>query len=943
MKTTLGLFMCWLLTGALVCSAQKKEATDSVVMDEVTVVAYGLSDRVSFTGAVSTVKGNPVFRDLPVLSFEQALQGRVPGLVVNTTSGQPGAELNLRIRGAGSINASNEPLYVIDGVPVTSGNIAFSPVKNDTKAFNLMSSLHPGDIESITVLKDAAAASLYGSRAANGVILITTKRGQAGKSRFRFKANWGISDWATKNKETLSGEQQHELTYEAYYNEAVLYKKWDEEKATAYAKENAGLYAPLREEYSDWEGELFNRHSVNQNYEFSASGGKGGNLFYASLSYNKDGGMVSNSSMEGFMAKLNLTNQLAENVIVGANLSLSKQHSNVVSEMAQEGNPYYMLRYLYKPNYLIYNEDGSFNEKLPNGSAMTNLVKDRGLDKQISDVFRSMGIVWGTYEFMKGFTLKQSVSYDFILNESTLYWPKNSNAGKITQGLMVKTPQQRHNIFSSTLLNYTRTLKEVHKLDLLAGWEVDDRTIKYVQAKGTNYPGDKLPELENAATPALAASGITNDRLLSFLARVGYGFADRYYFSANYRKDGSSRLGVNSRWGDFWSVSGAWRVNRENFMNDIRSIDNLKIRMSYGVNGTLPNSEYGHLSLLGYRSVYMDEPGSSIVSMANPDLTWEKNCSFNVGLDLDFLERFSLVFDFYNRETKELLQDVPVSMVTGFETTLKNVGRMNNRGVEMDLNAEVFSKTAVKWSTGLVLSHNRNKVKELYGGKDIVDGSRILREGESGYSFWSREWAGVDPETGEEMWVMNTKNSDGTLNRELTKDGNKAQRVIVGKADPNLTGGWRNMVSWKGLELSVLFSFSLGGNVMDDLWTMTDSDGYFPLNTIGVKQWDRWQKPGDKTDVPRRINNYTYGRHASSRHLISTDHIRLKNLSLSYSLPSEITRKAKMGGVRVFFAGTNLLTWAAYDDLDPEQPVAGFTTFAFPNLKTYTFGIEIEI
>lgn len=943
MKTTLGLLTCLLSTGICVSNAQKKEIVDTVAMEEVMVVAYGLSDRVSFTGAVSAVKSSLVFKDLPVLSFEQALQGRIPGLVVNTTSGQPGAELNLRIRGTGSMNASNEPLYVIDGVPVVSGNIAFSPVKNDPKAFNLMCSLHPGDIESITVLKDAAAASLYGSRAANGVILITTKRGQVGKPRFRFKANWGFSDWATKNKETLSGEQQHELTYEAFYNEAILYKDWNENEAAAYAKENADLYAPLLDKYTDWGKALFKDHGSNQNYEFSASGGKNGNLFYASLNYNKEEGMVNNSAMEGFMAKLNLTNQLTERALLGVNLSLSKQNSNVVSELAQEGNPYYMLHYVYKPNLLVYNEDGSFNEKLPNGSGVTNLVKDRDLDKEISDVFRSTGMLWGTYEIMRGFTFKQTLSYDFILNESTLYWPENSNAGKITQGLMVKTPQQRHNIFSSSLLNYSKTFKEIHKLDMLAGWEVDDRTIKYTQAKGTNYPGDKLSELENAATPALVASGVTNDRLLSLLARVGYSYDDRYYLSANYRRDGSSRLGVNSRWGNFWSLSGAWRIDREAFMKNIVSINDLKLRVSYGVNGTLPDEIYGHLSLVNYRANYMGLSGSSLYSIANPDLTWEKNCSFNAGIDVRMLDRLSLTFDFYNRETKELLQDVPVSMATGFQSTLKNVGRMNNRGVEVDLSADIFSESAVRWNTGIVLSHNRNKVRELHGGDDIINGSSILREGESYYSFWSREWAGVDPETGEEMWVLNTKNPDGTVNRELTKDGNKAQRIIVGKADADLTGGWRNVVSWKGLELNFLFSFSLGGNVMDDLWTYTDSDGYFAINTIGVKQLDRWQKPGDRTDVPRRINNYTYGRHASSRHLISTDHIRLKNLSLSYKLPAGFTHKAGINVARVFFAGTNLLTWAAYDDIDPEQPVRGFTTFAFPNMKTYTFGIEIEI
>ena len=509
---------------------------------------------------------------------------------------------------------------------------------------------------------------------------------------------------------------------------------------------------------------------------------------------------------------------------------------------------------------------------------------------------------------------------------------------------MIKYPYQHHNIYSSTVLNYTNTFADKHNLDVLLGWDVDDRKEQFVQAVGANYPHDKLPELGNTSEPMTASSGYSEDHLLSLLSRINYDYDDKYYISANYRRDGSSRLGANTRWGNFWSVSAAWRLSQEAFMKNLTYVDDLKLRVSYGINGTLPSKFYSHLSLFGYGFNYQDQPGSAPTTIPNPDLGWEKNENFNIGFDARLFGRLSVAFDFYNRETKDLLQDVPVSMTTGFNNTLKNVGAMNNRGIELDMNYDVFNETAVKWSTGIVLSHNKNKISKLYGGKDIISGTSILREGESYYSWWSREWAGVDPQTGEEQWVLNTENEDGTINRGLTKDPSQAQRVIIGKPDPKVTGGWRNNLSWKGLDLSALFSFSLGGHIMDDPALLyTDTDGETAYQSIGIQLLDRWQKPGDITDVPRRINSYQYARYGSSRHMKSSNHLRLKTVTLSYNLPSKWMQAAGMRNVRIFASGNNLLTWAAYKNIDPEQPVNGVATWALPNLKSVTFGIEIGL
>lgn len=929
--------------------------SDAEVLDEVMVVAYGTAKKSSFTGSASSVDGAKALKDIPVTSFEQALAGTTPGLTINGSSGQPGASLEIRVRGTGSMNATNEPLYVIDGVPVVSGDVAISAVRNDSKSFNVMSSINPSDIENITVLKDAAAASLYGSRAANGVILITTKRGKAGKTRINFKANWGFSDWAMKNRENVNGSQRRELTYEGAYNEAILYGIPDadgnytpatEEQAKAYAQASADKYAPDYDE--NWESAFFRKHGSSQNYEFSAQGGDERNSFFASLSYKKDQGKANNSKMDGFIGRVNATHRSADNKWqMGANVSLSKQESQVVSEGTSYANPFFLINYVITPNIRIYDEDGNYDMSspiiqtyFPNSHPIEDLQKD----KNKSNVFRSLNNLWASYEIIDGLTLKENLSYDYVANKSLTYWPMDSNNGADLGGLGSNYILNQHNIYSSTTLNYANTFNEKHNLDVLAGWDVDDRRVEYVMASQNGYPHNKLPESINAASPMKGSAYYEQDHLLSFLSRVNYDFDNKYYVSANFRRDGSSRLGVNNRWANFWSVSAAWRMTQEEFMHDLTWLDDLKIRASYGVNGTLPSSYYGHLSLYGYGNNYQEQPGSAPVSVPNPDLAWEKNKNFNIGFDARLFDRLNVTFDYYTRRTSDLLQDVPTSMTVGFSSMLKNVGEMKNQGVEVDINVDVFKHSQVRWNTGLALSHNSNKVTKLYEGKDIIDGSRITREGESYYSWWSREWAGVDPQTGEEQWVLNTKNEDGSINRGLTKNPAEAQRVIIGKPDPKLTGGWRNSLSWKGLELNMLFNFSLGGKVYDTYRTsFTDTDGYSVLYNMSTDQLNRWQKPGDVTDVPRRINNYVWGNYGSSRFMKDLNYLRLKSLSLSYSLPQKWVNKAQLNNVRVFVSGSNLLTLTSYKFTDPEMPVNGMPTFGLPNLKTVTFGIELGI
>ena len=506
--------------------------SDAQQIDEVMVVAYGTAKKASFTGAASTVKGDKVLKDIPVTSFEEALSGTTPGLTINSTSGQPGAGLQIRVRGTGSMNASNEPLYVIDGVPVVSGDIAISAVTDDSKAFNVMSSINPSDIENITVLKDAAAASLYGSRAANGVILITTKHGKAGKTRVNFKANWGFSDWAMKNRKSVNGQQRHELTYEACYNEATIYGIPDDDgnytgpaseaEAKAYAQEMADFYADDKYDV-DWEDAFFRKHGSSQNYEFSAQGGDERNSFFASLAYKKEEGKSRTSSLDGFMGRINAVHRSANNKWqMGANISMSRQSSSVSSEGTAYANPFFLINYVCTPNMPIYDDEGNYytHPFLQQIFTHTHPVEDINLDKNESKVFRSFNNLWASYQFIEGLTLKQSISYDYVNNNSITYWPLNSNNGTLTGGLRANYPMQQQNSYSSTTLNYVKTFGQKHNLDALIGWDVDDRRTEYVFATSSGYPHDKLPESINAATPEEGSAYYTEAVIYFLCCRV---------------------------------------------------------------------------------------------------------------------------------------------------------------------------------------------------------------------------------------------------------------------------------------------------------------------------------------------------------------------------------------------------------------------------------------
>ena len=907
---------------------------DSELLDEVIVTGYGNFKKSTFTGAASNINTDKM-QDVPALSVTDKLAGGAAGVQITSTSGQPGGVESVRIRGMGSINASNEPLYVIDGVPMSTGDA--SGFSYSDAGSSLLSTINSNDIESITVIKDAAAASLYGSRAANGVIVITTKKGKAGKTTFNFKSDWGFSDMAVDYRPVLGGAERRELLHHGFVNYSMNGGA-SEADAIAFADRNIdGFAAEPWSGYTDWKDILFKKGS-HQNYEFSAQGGNESTQFYTSLAYTEQKGITANSGYERFTGNASL-NHTAGDFQFDFSSFFTKTNQEQISEGTSFASPIMVVAMTASPSTFPYNEDGTYSNSFPalNGANILQTM-EHNYDK--NSINRSLSTASATWNIWDNLRLKEVINYDFNQANNRVWWDPRSNDGRSSSGVFQRYMLNRNKLTTQTQLTYDKVVAEDHKFDVLLGFETEDYKLDYIYANGSDYPG-YLPEITNAATTR-SASQIDKYRMTSMLGRINYDFKNRYYASASFRRDGSSRLAEEARWGNFWSVSGSWRLSEEEFMENAEVITDAKLRASFGLNGTQPSSYFGYMGVYSFGYNYNGKPGSAETRLFNPDLKWEKNHATNIGLDLTLLERFTVTLDWYNRDTKDLLLDQPISTTTGLSSILKNVGSMRNRGFEVELGSTNINTKDWYWTTSLNLAHNKNTLTRLDGEQtEIPDGLLIHKVGESYNSFYMYEYAGVDPATGKESFYLN----DGTENaRNTTIKSAEANKVITGNTEPTLMGGLSNYISWKFIDLNMTFTYSLGGKVYDSSsWIHSNGGTYHYLGNVPAyhKQEDMWQKEGDVAKLPQ----FAYGNVAttSSRWLLSTDHLRLKNLTLGFSLPETFAQKAGLSKVRAYMSANNLLTFKKKElDFDPEVPADGIATFETPALKTVTFGVQLS-
>jgi len=526
-------------------------------------------------------------------------------------------------------------------------------------------------------------------------------------------------------------------------------------------------------------------------------------------------------------------------------------------------------------------------------------------------------------------------------------------SGSTVGGSVTENSTKINELVSSTTLNYNKTFGGVHNVSALVGWEVAKNQTDYQRASGTNLPTSALHTVATAGKLD-ASAYYWGYAMASMLSRAEYNYNNKYYASASFRRDGSSKLGPESRWGNFWSVAGSWRIDQEDFMNNVPVLSSLRLRASYGVNGTLPSDLYGWRSLTSYSSKYMEQPGSSVSTLADANLSWETSYTSNIALEFGLLDqRLTGTIEYFNRDSKNLLQDVPISTVTGFYSTLKNIGEIKNRGLEFELFGQIIKAGDLTWTAGLTASHVKSIFTKLYGGQDIIKfeptgGDNrtkfIYTEGESTLAIYGLEWAGVEDATGLNVWFLNNDETPDLMidARPATYDYKKAENVIIGDAHPKLFGGLNTDLAWKGISLSLNFMYKLGGYTYDAAGKDVNDDGYYWERIMSLDAYEnRWTPENKDAIYPQRVAiDMEDVNQKSSRHMHPADFTRLKSITLGYSLPTSLLNKVKVSGARIYFNGANLWTLAAWKVYDPEVNEWGSRGWEMPIGKTYTFGIE---
>jgi len=974
---------------------------DAATLEEVMVVAYGVAKKSTYTGSAAMVTAEKI-KDVPVTSFESALAGKVAGMQITNNSGQAGSANNIRIRGTGSMNASNEPLYVIDGVPVMSGDPS-QLYDYLYKSNNVMNTLNPSDIESITVLKDAAASALYGSRAANGIIVVTTKKGKMGKARVNFKSSISITpSFATNNWEMATPEQIFEMYYELFWNGEIndggnkgdadyealrqmnnrmnrhgyKFSTTDQTAKTltvtpiTQVSEGDGLLsmggftgipAEIRADskgnpvYFDWEKALL-KTGVYQTYDLSVSGGTENTTVYSSIGYTKDKGRTDMNEFSRISGRLNVTQKVGKVVelatIVG--LSTTDQIGHNDSRNIRT-NYFYLTRNMLWPTYWPTDFRTGEPWTLGYGSSARNPLYYNDTWENSSKIFKLQASEALTIKFMPSLSLRSLISYDYTGVQDHLYYSALHYDYEGVNGRIDEMWTNNTKLVSSTTLNFDKSFADVHNVNILVGFEAEKNNSDYLQGRGTQLPTSALTTISTAGSKD--AWGYSwGDAMLSMFSRAEYNYNLKYFLSGSYRRDGSSRFGPDTRWGDFWSVSGAWSINKEGFMANVSDVvDNLRLRAAYGVNGTTPQSLYGWRSLTSYGNRYMEKPGGGLANIGNNQLSWESNYTTNVGLDFGlFNNRLNGTVEYFNRDSKNLLLAVQVSRVTGFSSTLQNVGEINNKGLEIEISGDIIRTKDLVWDASVSASFIKNKVTKLYEGAPIrhyegADGEVecIYQEGYSNLALYGWEWAGVDQTNGYNVWYTNNDYNDPSIQgfkKNVSYDYDDADPIILGDLNPKVFGGINTSVTWKNLTLGLNFIYKIGGYVYDQMSRDINDDGYYWERIMVADTYKgRWTYDKGQGIYPMRVyDDLEDAMLSSNRHMNPADFIRLRNISLSYSLPQNIVQKVGLGSARVYFNGTNLLTWSAFKLYDPEVPWHGGRGWELPIGKTYTFGLEFS-
>lgn len=932
---------------------------DALMLDETMVIAYGQGKKTSFTGSATVVKKEELEK-ISTSNVTQALQGLSAGVQVINNSGQPGSSGSITIRGIGSMNASSSPLYVVDGV-------AYSGYIN---------AIAPTDIESMTVLKDASATALYGSRAANGVIVITTKKGQNENGKVSFRASLGFASLAVPLPDVLTPNEYAQGTWRGLYNQNIDagYSVADAGELAAITVGNEFKVHPFPSQnivdatgkplygdndllyYADWRGETL-KVRPRQEYNIDFSGKSGKTSYFFSAGYLEDKGIFTTQQFNRISGRSNVTSKIKDWLEIGTNTSFA--HS--LTDAPAGDSVVWFLRTM--PSiYSIYQynaETGTYNK-----DAKGNYLYDYGLDragwsgwnvladaaynsyKTYSDQISTRDYIDIT--FIPGLNFRSTISLDYYITKYDGYSSSEYGFLAGTGGAASKSYDRSVSTTWTNLLTFNRQFGD-HNVGVLLGHESYSRTVAGLSAGRKGFPFAGLVELSSAAVADYSTSYSDNYRLLSFFSRFEYDYKDKYYVSASFRTDGSSRFSPEARWGYFWSLGASWRINNEEFLKDVSWIDNLKIKASYGAVGNDGLSSwycYQGLYSTGYND--MNNAGVVISRLPNNTLKWETNLQMNVGVDFALFRKISGGIEYFDRRSKDLLFTMPMAPSTGFSGIDRNIGDVKNYGIEFNIDYAVINNDNFQWNMNLNATHYQNVITKL-PQKEMNAGVFKWMEGQSRYNFWGTKYAGVNPANGNDKYWMNVyaQNSDGEsviVDRILTENTSDVtsedQKQYLGSSIPDLFGGYTNTFKFYGFDFSFMLYYSIGGLLYDtDYSQMVTYRQGFGLHPDALTE--TWTEDNPDAKLPRLNKNAleTF----SDKYLYDNTFVRLRNVTLGYSLPKKVLNKVNISQLRVFVQGDNLMTFgtAAKRGTDPEQSVSGTTGNRFPTTKNVTFGVQV--
>ncbi|MDJ1472092.1 SusC/RagA family TonB-linked outer membrane protein [Xanthocytophaga flava] len=919
-------------------------------LTQVVVTGYKTEQRRDIRGSIATITSDK-FKDIPVVGMDQALQGQVAGVQVTQSSGTPGGGISVRVRGSTSISASNRPLFIVDGIPVEDGELGLRDFGGQKD--NAFSTINPNDIESIEVLKDASAKAIYGSRAANGVVLVTTKRGKANtRTTIEADIQRGLID-VVRKPELLNAHELLELQ-----REAVVNGGGDPDKL--------GLIPGVTDAVNtDWIDAVL-RRALYQQYQISARGGNERTRFYTSINYRDEEGVQLNNKFIRFSGTINLDHKATDKLSFGNNLMVSRtRNDRVKGDNFLDGVYSGAIKSL--PFDSPYNEQGQL--LVPNSPGYPGFPNFNPVGQALLPRFQTFTtkIVAGLtaeYAFLPNLRFRTKLSTDYNGVTDDQFEPSTTAIG----GFLPSVGGKGYGIYGSgnyitlnntNLLtyNYVKGENHVHEFDILLGNEILKRTERTSQIVGRLFPRDEFTYITDPITGDPIASinegssFLVSNGLVSFFGEVKYKFKDKYLFGATARYDGSSRFGKGKRYGVFPSLSAAWRISAEDFMKEYTFLDDLRLKASYGFTGNERIGEFQFLTRFS-GATYNGTTGLTPSALGNNNLQWEKTREINVGIEASLWSgRLGVTLDVYNNLTSKLLNTFPLPTTTGFSGFQGNIGSVSNKGIEFSVNGVVVDR-AIKWRTNINISHNKNKVESLSDSLPLYRGypasgtssTNIIKVGEPLGTFWGLDFLGVDPATGDAIYRDNT--GDGTISAEDAQ--------VIGNAQPKLIGGITNTLSWKNLDLSVFFQFSYGNKILNFSNTTLLNSGQNIRNNQSRTALRRWRKPGDITDVPRyqynpeRNEDDNPNTMLSSRFVEDGSYIRLKNISLGYTLPKQLLTRFKVQSVRILLSATNLITLTRYSGPDPEvstldgsTAAQGLDLFTFPQVRNIMVGVTI--